>query len=252
MGIASARKYLHERECKDLPKDCVITTLELCINCNNSVFNNTNYLQINDTAQGPHMSCSYADIAMAYHGRKALIYFLSPTTWKRFRDDIFAAWGHGTDTLPSFLGYLNNVNEAGKIKFTMEIANQEKCLEFLNFRIKCVKGKMSVDVFAKPTSSLTYVKPNTYYPLKNINNVPRGIALILHRICDTDEKIESRANEYKQHLIVRDYKPSLVNKEFQESFKITRTEARLKTPKNNQVSKSNFLTTYNPSIPKID
>ena len=92
MGIASARKYLHERECKDLPKDCVFTTLELCINCNNSVFNNTNYLQINDTAQGPHMSYSYADIAMAYHGRKALIYFLSPTTWKRFRDDIFAAW----------------------------------------------------------------------------------------------------------------------------------------------------------------
>ena len=31
------------------------------------------------------MSCSYADIAMAYHDRKALSYFLSPTTWKRFR-----------------------------------------------------------------------------------------------------------------------------------------------------------------------
>ena len=251
-GIASARKYLHERECKDLPKGCVIATLELCINCKSSVFNNTNYLQINDTAQGPHMSCSYADIAMAYHDRKALSYFLSPTTWKRFRDDIFAAWGHGTDTLLSFLDYLNNVNEAGKIKFTMEIANQEKCLEFLNFRIKCVTGKMSVDVFAKPTSSLTYVKPNTYYPRKNINNVPRGIALILHRICDTDEKIESRANEYKQYLIARDYKPSLVNKQFQEVSKITRTEARAKRPKNNQVSKIKFLTTYNPSLPKID
>ena len=92
MGIASVRKYLDGRECKDLPTDCVIEALELCLSCNNSVFNNTNYLQTDGTAQGPHMSCSYANLAMAYHDRKALSYLLSPTTWKRFRDDIFVAW----------------------------------------------------------------------------------------------------------------------------------------------------------------
>ena len=53
MGIASVRKYLDERECKDLPTDCVIEALELCLSCNNSVFNNTNYLQTDGTAQGP-------------------------------------------------------------------------------------------------------------------------------------------------------------------------------------------------------
>ena len=125
---------------------------------------------------------------MTYHDRKALSYFLSPTTWKRFRDDMFVAWEHGTDKLPSFLDYLNNVDEAGKIKFTMEIADQEKGLELLDLRSKCVDGKLSVDVFAKPTNSFTYVKPSTCYPRKSINNVPRGIALRLRRICDTDEK----------------------------------------------------------------
>ena len=82
MGIASVRKYLDEKECKDLPTDCVIEALELCLSCNNSVFNTTNYLQTDGTAPGPHMSCSYADTAMAYHDRKALTYFLSPTTKK--------------------------------------------------------------------------------------------------------------------------------------------------------------------------
>ena len=252
IGIVSVRKYLDERECKTLPTDCVIETLELCLSCNNSVFNNTNYLQTDGTAQGPHMSCSYADIAMAYHDRKALSYFLSPTTWKRFRDDIFVAWEHGTDTLPPFLDYLNNVDEAGKIKFTMEIADQEKGLEFLDLRIKCVDGKLSADIFGKPTNSFTYVKPFTCYPRKSITNIPRGIALRLRRICDTDEKFESRANENKQYLIARDYKPSLVDKQFQEVSKITRTEATAKRPKNNQVSKIKFLTTYNPGLPKID
>ena len=41
LGTASVRKYLDERECKDLPTDCVIEALELCLSCNNSVFNNT-------------------------------------------------------------------------------------------------------------------------------------------------------------------------------------------------------------------
>ena len=82
MGIASVRKYLDERECKDLPTDCVIEAFELCLSYNHSTFNNTNHLQTDGTAQGPHISCSYADIAMAYHDREALSYFLSPTTWK--------------------------------------------------------------------------------------------------------------------------------------------------------------------------
>ena len=133
----------------------------------------------------------------------------------------------------------------------MEIANQEIGLEFLDLRIKCVEGKLSVDVFAKPTNSFTYVKPSTCYKRKNINNVPRGIALRLRRICGTDEKFESRANEYKQYLIARDYKPSL-DKQFQEVSKITRTEARAKRPNSNQVSRTKFLTTYNPRLPKID
>ena len=37
---------------------------------------------------------------------------------------MFVAWEHGTDTLSSLLEYLNNVNEDGKIKFTLEIADQ--------------------------------------------------------------------------------------------------------------------------------
>ena len=43
-----------------------------------------------------------------------------------------------------------------------------------------------------------------------------------------------------------------MDKQFQEVSKITRTEARAKRPKTNQVSKIKFLTTYNPSLPKID
>ena len=35
-----------------------------------------------------------------------------------------------------------------------------------------------------------------YYPMENINKVPRRVALKLRRICETTEKYKSRADEY--------------------------------------------------------
>ena len=101
-------------------------------------------------------------------------------------------------------------------------------------------------------NSFTYIKPSTCYPGRIINKVPHGIALRLHRFCDIDEKFKSPANEYKQHLISRDSKPSLVDKQFQEVSKIARTEARSKRPSNKQVNKIKFSTSYNPSLHNID
>ena len=172
--------------------------------------------------------------------------------WKRFRDDVFVIWTHHTAKLSSFLDYLNNIDETGKIKFTMQIADEVNGLEFLDLKIKCLKGKLSVDVYSKPTNSFTYVLPSTCYPMKNINKVPQGIALRLRRICDTTEKYESRADEYKNYLLARDYKPSLVDKQFKKISKISREDASKNKPKTNQVSKIKFVTKCNPRLPKID
>ena len=65
------------------------------------------------------MSCSYSDIAMARHDSKALMYDFPPKVWKRFTDDVFVVWTHDTPKLPSFFNYLNNIDDTGKIKFTM-------------------------------------------------------------------------------------------------------------------------------------
>ena len=42
----------------------IVDALEIWLTCNNS-FNHQHFLQTDGTAQGPHMSCSYAEIAMA-------------------------------------------------------------------------------------------------------------------------------------------------------------------------------------------
>ena len=114
----------------------MLEALELCLTCNNSIFNNENYLQIDGTAQGPHMLCSYADIAMADFDKGASEYHLRPTTWKRFRENIFALSLHGRGSLVLFLNYINTLDSTQKIKFTMEVVEPGNYLEFLDVKLK--------------------------------------------------------------------------------------------------------------------
>ena len=81
-GLKTVSKLLESCVNKFLPT--VIEALELCLTYDNYIFNNKNYLQTNGTAQGPHMSCSYPDLALATFDNRALAYNCSPTT-----DDVF-------------------------------------------------------------------------------------------------------------------------------------------------------------------
>ena len=81
-------------------------------------------MQTDGTEQSPHMSFSYANIAMTKHDSLVNNFHLKPSVWERFRDDVFVIWEHGTASLSlsSFLDYLNTMDKTGKIKFTVEIA----------------------------------------------------------------------------------------------------------------------------------
>ena len=100
-GLDAVKSVLLKRSTNTPPVECILEGLELCLTCNNSIFNNRNFLQTDGTAQGPYMSCSYSDIAMSKFDAAALQYYFQPTLWKRFRNDILTIWTHGTDTIIS-------------------------------------------------------------------------------------------------------------------------------------------------------
>ena len=89
-----------------------------------------------------------------------------PLIWKCFRDDVIALWIHSEKDANHYLNYLNTIDASGKIRFAMEIEN-ENSLEFLDLRLK-LKGynKIALDVHSKPTNSFTYVDPKICYPLE--------------------------------------------------------------------------------------
>ena len=88
--------------------------------------------------------------------------------WRRFRDNVFVVWTHGSVVVNLFLDYLNSLDDTGKIKFTMQVTD-ENGHEFSHLKLKIVEGKINVNVYSKPTNSITYVLPSTCYPYKNIS-----------------------------------------------------------------------------------
>ena len=101
-GLKAVKSILDARQDQFPPTACIIEALKLCLECYNSIFNNKRFLQSDGTAQGPHMSCSYSDIAIQYFDVKALEYTPATICWKRFREYIFIVWPHSIDELDIF------------------------------------------------------------------------------------------------------------------------------------------------------
>ena len=69
---------------------CIVEAVKICLEHNNSQFENTNYLQIHGTAMDPKNACSYADLAMSEIDERVKSNSdIKPNLWWRFRDDGF-------------------------------------------------------------------------------------------------------------------------------------------------------------------
>ena len=67
-GLLSVKETLTDSNFDVHHTQCIVNALEICLTCNskfNSNFNYQHFLQTDGTARGSHMSCSYAEIAMA-------------------------------------------------------------------------------------------------------------------------------------------------------------------------------------------
>ena len=63
-GSDAIKSVLLKKLTNTPPTECILEGLELCLTCNNSIFNNRNFLQKDGTVEVPYISCSYSDIAI--------------------------------------------------------------------------------------------------------------------------------------------------------------------------------------------
>ena len=117
--------------------------------------------------------------------------------WKTFRDDVFVSWNQSWKSRISFLYFIHSIDTTGKIKFTVPVAN-EYILEFLYLSWNLNEQKTSVLLFMPSLRIVLRMCFILHVILKrNMNNIPKGIALKLSRISISDEKLGMRSDDYQ-------------------------------------------------------
>ena len=97
-----------------------------------------------------------------------------------------------------------------------------------------------------------FVLSSTCFPKNNLENIPKGVALCIRRICNSDEKLEKHSAEYQNYLIARDYKPGKLKKHFSHIKNLTGEEARKpKLLKTTFSTSCNLNTQYDPLSPNL-
>lgn len=249
-GVEKVRHKLNQYAHKiDVPVECVVEALGICLKRNCSTFCGQYWLQENGTAMGPKNSCSYADIVAENIDQQVLASrFIYPELlcWFRFRDDTIVLWRGSVARLNMFFGALNTFDP--HLQFTMDMGGQK--LHFLDLLIAIVDNKLVTSVYSKPTDTHVYLNAMSSHPKSQIRGIAKGVALRLRRICSEDSDFHAKSKIYAQYLIDCGHNSAYVNRVFEEVGAMTRAEARIFKPKAKR-SQCVFVTKYNPRVRDI-
>ena len=245
LGIKAVNDALNSREVQILSTECIVEAVKICLEHNNSHFQEQHFLQTHGTAMGPKIACSYADLAMGIIDEKAKSGETKPKLWWRYRDDIFDLWTQGTTKLNEFTEFINSLYPT--IKFT--IVSSEISLNVLDLTLFLVDGFIQTDIYSKPTDQHIYLLHNSAHPSHN-KAIPFGVATRVRRNCSTLERFEERSKEYQNYLVDRGYHHSKVKKQFDKAKATPRED--LLTPKIRERKVIfSLVVNFNPHLPNI-
>jgi hypothetical protein len=181
---------------------------------------------------------------------------------KRFLDDYFSFWMGSSKDLHLFYEEINKIHQ--NIKFTIKHTynNQEapedrcdcipeKSIPFLDTNLTVINGKISVDLYKKPTDKNQYILTNSIYPPDCIKNIPYSLALRITRTCTEQDNRELRFTELKEFLIERKYKKSLIDASIRRARAIPRSVALKRVAKPPLNKRPVFSVTYDPRLPDL-
>ncbi|XP_050513525.1 uncharacterized protein LOC126889333 [Diabrotica virgifera virgifera] len=143
--------------------------LNLCLSQNFFNFNNTTYVQPDGLAMGSPLSPILADIFLNDLESNKIVKN-NPFTdyikfYARYVDDTLIIWNGTIDILHDFLDFLNTLHDT--IKFTLEIQNDSKSLNFLDLTLTLRNGTIDFGIYRKPTHTGTVIPADSHHPIQH-------------------------------------------------------------------------------------
>ena len=255
-GISACEHRLNEREIKTPSTYTIIEALKIVLTNNISKFESNVYRQIQGTAMGPSNSCSYADIAVDEKiDRKIMddanLYFKFIPLWARFRDDIYCPWVGSVKDLLEFDKFLNSLDP----KLNFEMKYSKGGIEFLDLFIYTEGNRIETRIYSKECDPHAYLLPSSYHPVHMIENIPFSVMTRVRR-CSGEHSYQTAIQEYKTHLLKRDYADEIIDKAIDKANQTDRNDLifNKKDPidKENSARKYPLIMKYNAKLPNMN
>ena len=117
---------------------------------------------------------------IAYTFAEVLTLNLAPETYRRCADDTHARFS-SREQSREFQNLLNKQDR--HIQFTIEDESEEKCLNFLDIKVKNGNRRCEFDVHLKPALTNVQIKPHSCISLDAITSVFKGFLARATNIC---------------------------------------------------------------------
>ena len=111
-------------------------------------------------------------------------------------------------------------------------------------------GFIETDLHKKSTAKVQYLLPSSCHPGHVTKNIPYSLAYRLLRICSNKPTFKTRLEELRQDLLLRSYKPKIIDDAFKRVLQIDRNEA-IKRVSKTKKENTPLVTTYHPLMPSV-
>ena len=243
-GLKVLRNQYDKSIDKTVTTEDIIKMAEFFLKNNSIEFNSKFHKQISGTAIGTKFAPPYAWIFMDYIETEFLkSQEIKPWLWKRFIDDIFFIWTDTEENLDTFLEDLNKFHF--NLRFTYEKSREK--INFLNVVIKIKEGKITTNLFCKPTDGHQYL----HYDSCHAEHINRSIdfsqTLRLKRICSEKRDLDSNVENLREWFRKRGYPEQLVKNQVAHAFQSASNNSANRSKQEKEAGIP-IVTTYHPRL----
>ena len=135
------------------------------------------------------------------------------------------------------------------IKFTTEWS--QASINFLNVTVSLIGGKVTTDLYVKPTDSHQYLHSFSCHPYHCKKGIPYRQALLFNRMCSDPNSFDRRWNDLEKWLIERGYSEREVRKQFFKARGFSRDSPLDTENTGEEQNKITFSLTYYPVFQNV-
>lgn len=219
----------------------IMMLLDICLQQNFFNFNSITYSQPDGLAMGSPLSPLLADLFMDHFETN---YILNNNNFKdkiiyyyRYVDDVLMLWNDSLDNAYLFLNHLNSLHN--KIKFTMEIENLNKTINFLDLTINNVQNKHSFQIYRKPTHTGLIINNTSQHPISHKHAAFHSHISRLFNIPLNSDNFDKEVTILKHIAFTHNFNPNIIDKLILRKRNKIAIENAYITQQNNRVIQNN-------------